>query len=170
MDFSYINQSLMSGENVVYRTHPHWIIFSPAIAWFIVMLLSLFVLPFTWIGQITLAGYKPFYLIFSFLGLAGAVFSGVMAYVQYISSEYGITNKRVIVKIGLVQRTTMEVLLSRIESIQVVQSIPGRLLDYGTIIICGTGGSRDAFRNMPSPMRFHLMTQEQTELQRTNSQ
>lgn len=165
MDFSYIDQSLMSGEEVVYRTHPHWIIFSPTIGWLAAMFLSLLVLPSYPFGQLTLAGSHPFYLIFSFLAFAGATVTGVMSYIQYRTSEYGITNKRVIVKIGFIQRYTLEILLPKIESIQVAQTILGRFLDYGTIIINGTGGSRDAFRTMPSPLKFHLLAQEQAEIQ-----
>lgn len=165
MDFSYIEQSLMSGEEVVYRTHPHWIIFSTTIGWVAAMLLSLLVLPLYPIGQLSVAGSHPFYLLFSFIACAGAIVSGLMSYIQYRTSEYGITNKRVIVKIGFIQRYTFELLLPRIESIQVAQSILGRMLNYGTIIINGTGGGRDAFRNMPAPMTFHLLTQEQAEIQ-----
>jgi len=169
MDFSYIDQSLMPGEEVVYRTHPHWIIFASTIGWLAAMLLSLLVMPFCKIGQLTVAGSHPFYLLFSFLAFAGATVTGVMSYIQYRTSEYGITNKRVIVKIGFIQRYTLEILLPRIESIQVAQSISGRMLDYGTIIINGVGGSRDAFRNMPAPMTFHLLAQEQAEIQSRQS-
>ncbi len=165
LDYSYIDQSLLPGETVVYRTHPHWIIFTPTFIWIIVMLLSLTVLPEFQIGRLYLVGYRPFYLIFAFIAFAGATVNGVFTYVQYRTSEYGITNKRVIVKIGFIQRATLEILLPRIESIQVIQSVTGRLLDYGTIIIAGTGGSRDAFRNMPTPLKFHLIAQEQAELQ-----
>lgn len=165
LDFSYIDQSLLPGETVVYRTHPHWIIFTPTIIWLVVMFLSLAILPDFQFGRLLLFSDRPFYIIFSFIAFAGASVTGVIAYIQYRTSEYGITNKRVIVKVGFIQRATLEILLPRIESIQVFQSVPGRLLDYGTIIIAGTGGSRDAFRNMPSPLRFHLLAQEQAELQ-----
>jgi uncharacterized membrane protein YdbT with pleckstrin-like domain len=165
MDYSYIDQSLLPGEEVIYRTHPHWIIFAPTMTWIFAMLLALLVLPTFAIGQMTFVGNHPLYLIFSFIALLGATINGVIAYVQYRTSEYGITNKRVIVKVGFIQRATLEILLPRIESIQVLQTITGRLLDYGTIVIAGTGGSRDAFRNMPSPLRFHLIAQEQAEIQ-----
>ncbi|MBX9586072.1 MAG: PH domain-containing protein [Gammaproteobacteria bacterium] len=169
LDFSYIDQSLLPGETVVYRTHPHWIIFTPTIIWVVVMLLSLLILPDFQFGKMALFSNRPFYLIFAFIALCGATVNGVVAYIQYRTSEYGITNKRVIVKVGFIQRATLEILLPRIESIQVVQSVSGRLLDYGTIIIAGTGGSRDAFRNMPSPLKFHLIAQEQAELKSRNN-
>lgn len=165
MDFSYIDQSLMSGEEVIYRSHPHWIIFAPTIAWILGMLLALTVLPLFSFGLINIGSNHPIYLIFAYIGLLGATINGVIAYIVYRTSEYGITNKRVIVKVGFIQRATLEILLPRIESIQIFQSVLGRILDYGTIVISGTGGSRDAFRNMPAPMRFHLLAQEQAEIQ-----
>jgi uncharacterized membrane protein YdbT with pleckstrin-like domain len=165
MDYSYIDQSLLPGEEVIYRTHPHWIIFIPTFGWILAMFLALLVLPLFAFGQLAIGGSHPFYLLLAFVGLLGATINGVIAYIQYRTSEYGITNKRVIVKVGFIQRATLEILLPRIESIQVIQTVPGRLLDYGTIIIAGTGGSRDAFRNMPAPIRFHLIAQEQAEIQ-----
>lgn len=165
MDTNYVDQSLMTGEKVIYRTHPHWIIFAPTIGWLIGMLFALMIMPHYTLGRLSLGANHPLYLIFAYLGMVGAIITGVIAYVVYRTSEYGITNKRVIVKVGFIQRATLEILLPKIESIQIFQSVLGRVLDYGTIVIKGTGGSRDAFRNMPHPMRFHRIAQEQTELQ-----
>jgi uncharacterized membrane protein YdbT with pleckstrin-like domain len=164
MDSSYIDQSLMKGEQVIYRSHPHWIIFATSVGWLVGALFALSVLPGYTIGQIKLGAGNPLYLMFAYFAFAGATLTGVIAYVIYRTSEYGITNMRVIVKVGFIQRHTLEILLTRIESIQIVQSIPGRLLNYGTIVIAGTGGSRDAFRNMPNPMVFHRIAQEQIHL------
>jgi uncharacterized membrane protein YdbT with pleckstrin-like domain len=165
MDTSYIDQSLMKDEKVIYRTHPHWIIFAPTIGWVIAMCASLMVLPLFKIGELTIGNSHPIYLICAYLCLLAATITGVISYTIYRTSEYGITNKRVIVKIGFIQRSTLEILLPRIESIQIFQTILGRILNYGTIVISGTGGSRDAFRTMPNPMRFHLIAQEQAEIQ-----
>jgi uncharacterized membrane protein YdbT with pleckstrin-like domain len=162
---NYIDQSLLPGETVVYRTHPHWIIFTATIGWIIAMLLALLVMPLFKIGHFTIGGSHPSYLIFAYVGLLGATINGVIAYIQYCTSEYGITNKRVIVKIGFIQRATLEILLPRIESIQIFQTVLGRVLNYGTIVIAGTGGSRDTFYNMPDPMRFHITAQEQADIQ-----
>ena len=107
MDTSYIDQSLMSGEKVIYRTHPHWIIFAPTIGWLIGMLIALMVMPLYTIGKLTIGGTHPLYLIFAYLGLAGTTITGAIAYVVYRTSEYGITNKRVIVKVGFIQRSTL---------------------------------------------------------------
>ena len=76
------------------------------------------------------------------------------------TDEFAITNKRIIVKTGLIQRHTLEMNLSKIESVNVDQSIMGRILGYGTITIIGTGGTRESFPNIQRPMEFRKMFQE----------
>jgi len=70
------------------------------------------------------------------------------------TSEFAITNKRVIIKIGLISRHTLEMNLSKIESVNVAQGIFGRLLGYGTIVIVGTGGTRETFPSISDPLLF----------------
>jgi len=76
------------------------------------------------------------------------------------TSEYAITNKRVIIKIGLISRKTLEMNLSKIESVNVDQSIFGRLLGYGAITIIGTGGTRETFSALANPIQFRRVFQE----------
>jgi uncharacterized membrane protein YdbT with pleckstrin-like domain len=76
------------------------------------------------------------------------------------TDEFGITNKRVIVKTGLFARKTVEMNLNKIESVNVDQSILGRLLDFGTITIIGTGGTREVFHNISHPIHFRKTFQE----------
>jgi len=76
------------------------------------------------------------------------------------TDEFAVTNKRVIVKTGLISRKTLEMNLSKIESVNVAQSIFGRLLGYGTITIIGTGGTRESFPNISNPLLFRKRFQE----------
>ena len=76
------------------------------------------------------------------------------------SDEFAITNKRIIVKTGLISRKTLEMNLSKIESVNVDQSILGRMLGYGTIRIIGTGGTREEFPNISNPIEFRKKFQE----------
>ena len=76
------------------------------------------------------------------------------------TSEYAITNKRVIIKIGLISRKTLEMNLSKIESVNVDQSIFGRLLGYGASTIIGTGGTRETFSDLANPIQFRRVFQE----------
>lgn len=133
---SYIDNNLMTNEVVVYRTQLHWIIFAPS------ALLLLFTI-FSWV-----------FILISALTMVSAL-------IAYYSSEFAITNKRIIIKIGFIQRSSFEILLSKVEGISVDQTIPGRLFDYGTITVTGTGGSKEPFRTIDSPLEFRKKAQEQ---------
>lgn len=76
------------------------------------------------------------------------------------TNEYAITNKRVVVKTGLISRDTFEMNHSRIESVNVDQGILGRILGYGTISIVGSGGTKVSFPNIKSPLEFRKKFQE----------
>ena len=76
------------------------------------------------------------------------------------SDEFAITNRRVIIKTGLISRKTFEMNLSKIESVNVDQSILGRILGYGTIGIVGTGGTREIFSKISHPLEFRKKFQE----------
>ena len=81
--------------------------------------------------------------------------------IQRATSEFAITNKRVIIKVGLISRRTLEMNLSKIESVNVNQGIFGRLLGYGTIVVVGTGGTKEPFAGIADPMAFRKKFQEQ---------
>lgn len=70
------------------------------------------------------------------------------------AAEFVITNKRVILKTGIVSRKAFEMNLSKIESVNVDQNIPGRILGYGTITVIGIGGTRESFENISEPLKF----------------
>ncbi len=76
------------------------------------------------------------------------------------TDEYGITNKRVIIKTGLIARDTLEMNLSKIESVNVDQSVLGRILGFGSITIIGTGGTRKTFNRISNPIQFRKNFQE----------
>ncbi|MCO5234350.1 MAG: PH domain-containing protein [Chitinophagales bacterium] len=76
------------------------------------------------------------------------------------TDEFVITNRRIIIKTGLVSRKTFEMNLSKIESVNVNQSILGRILGYGSIDIIGTGGTRETFPDIFHPIEFRKKFQE----------
>ncbi len=76
------------------------------------------------------------------------------------TSEFAITNKRVIIKIGWISRKTVELNLSKIESVNVDQSFWGRIFGYGDIRIIGTGGTREVFLKLAKPLEFRRKFQE----------
>ena len=77
------------------------------------------------------------------------------------STEMAVTNKRVSIKIGMVSRNTTEMMLTKIESIGVHQSVIGRMLNFGTIIIRGTGGTPEPFPKIGHPLEFRRQVQQQ---------
>ena len=85
---------------------------------------------------------------------------GIGPFIQQATSEFAITTKRIIIKVGLVARRTLEMNLSKIETVNVDQSIMGRILDYGSITVIGTGGTQEVFHNIASPMQFRKAFQE----------
>jgi len=75
-------------------------------------------------------------------------------------SEFAITNRRVIIKKGFIARDTFEMNLSKIESVNVDQSVMGRILNYGSMTIIGAGGTRETFHKIARPLDFRKAFQE----------
>ena len=87
---------------------------------------------------------------------------GIYPYLVSKFSEFGITNKRLIIKTGILSRRTLELNLSKIESVNVNQSILGRILGYGSIGVIGTGGTKEYFVSIKNPLEFRRKFQEIT--------
>ena len=138
----YVDANLLAGETVVYKARLHWIIFTKAIA--LIFLGSVFMLI-----QPLIAG------IIVLIG-CGALLSPT---IDYLTSEFGVTNKRVIIKVGFIRRRTLELLLRHVEAISVDQSVTGRMLDYGSITLTGTGGVKELFANLRAPLEFRRRIQ-----------
>jgi uncharacterized membrane protein YdbT with pleckstrin-like domain len=143
----------MQGEVVVHRARLHKIIFLKSIFFAIVFFCAGIAIQWHFYEYLY-AAYGCFLLALIFL---------LPAFIHYISCEYAVTNKRVIIKTGFIYRQTMETLLQKIEAINVDQSIIGRLFNYGTIIITGTGGTKEAFESITDPLTFRRVVQEQTD-------
>src|SRR5262249_37609085 len=135
----YVHENLITDEHVSYQARLHWILFLRP--FFISLaLVALAVLFFYMSGRadanlvnvLTLVGMSLIVI---------AVFPFIGAWIERASSEFAVTNKRVILKTGFIQKKTAEMFLNKIESVGVEQSITARIFGYGTIIIRGTGGS-----------------------------
>lgn len=79
---------------------------------------------------------------------------GIGTLAQYLTSEFAITNKRVVLKTGLIRRQAVEPLLQKVEGMGVDQSILGRIMNYGTVVFSGTGGSADGFEYVSAPLNL----------------
>ena len=98
-----------------------------------------------------------------FVSLKALLTLFVSPLVARATSEFAVTNRRVIIKVGLVSRRTVELNLEKVESIGVEQTILGRILGYGTIVVVGTGGTKEPFLRIADPMGFRRAVNEATE-------
>ncbi len=123
---SYVESALTKGEQVVYQ------------------------------GKVSIWSLVPLLL----LGLVFLMFWGlgllfwIAAAIKYFTTELAITNKRVIAKFGLISRSTIEINLQKIESIQVNQSIIGRIFNFGSIVVSGAGNPQAPIPGISSPLQF----------------
>ena len=83
----------------------------------------------------------------------GLIFLGY-AYVKYKTTELAITNRRVIAKFGFISRRTVELNINKVETVQVDQSVLGRLFDFGTLVISGAGTAQEPIAGIAKPMAF----------------
>jgi uncharacterized membrane protein YdbT with pleckstrin-like domain len=92
-------------------------------------------------------------IVAALFALFGVV-SGLAAFIRRSTTELAVTDRRVIFKTGIIQRHTMEMNRSKVETVSVNQSVLGRLLNYGTVIVRGTGGSLEPIRKIDDPLTF----------------
>src|SRR5262245_10029499 len=91
--------------------------------------------------------------------IAIGVFALVPPLIEYATSEFGVTNKRVIIKVGFLRRRTLELLLRHVEAISVDQTMTGRMLNFGSLTLTGTGGVKESFTNVRGPLEFRRRIQ-----------
>jgi uncharacterized membrane protein YdbT with pleckstrin-like domain len=138
----YIESNLLPGESVVQRARLHWIVFLKAVAVVVVGLALLYLQPI--VGAVV---------------IGVGVLMAVPPWLERLTSEFGVTSKRVIIKVGLVQRRTLELLIRQVEAISVDQSLTGRIFNFGTITLTGTGGVKETFHNIANPLEFRRSIQ-----------
>lgn len=125
-------------SNVVYFAKLHWIIFF----WPVMMLVACLSL------AIYFNQFHPLLLIFGGFALIWIF----ITWVTYHFSSLTILRKRVIIRTGVLVRQTVDVALSKIETMDIRQSIMGSIFQYGTLIIIGTGGSRQLINFLQRPL------------------
>ena len=130
---SYIDDSLIEGETILHRARVSW---------------------WSQSGHLVL-GVLLLVVVIGIFFLAAA-------WVAVHSTEIAITNRRVIAKFGFIKRHTIEINLEKVESLGVEQGVLGRMLNYGTILISGTGTSVAPIRNIADPLVFRRKFMEAT--------
>jgi uncharacterized membrane protein YdbT with pleckstrin-like domain len=153
---SYIDDSLVAGETLIHRAHISWW----SQLWLIVLAL------------IALAAAAAFAIMAPVDRTTSQVVCGtvalvalafiVRAWIRVQSTELAITNQRVIAKFGFVQRHTVEINLAKVEALRVDQGFLGRILNFGTIHITGSGGSVEPIPQIADPLVFRRKFMEAT--------
>ena len=145
----YIDDILQPGEKVLYSTNAHWIFYLPAIAAWIVAIAFLII-------SRMFVTETPMLLSLSLAALAAiaALYWTVTAWFHRWTTETDVTNLRVVHKTGFIKRETFEMSLDKVESVDVSQSILGRLLNYGNVMVRGVGEGAKEIKTIASPLDF----------------
>ena len=147
----YVDRVLQPGETLLHKSKLHWLIYLPVLP-----LLAVFV-----VGAALYLGMEhgganadPAVLPSALMaaGAVGAVVAWLRAWMRRVSTELAVTDRRVIFKRGLVRRHTVEMNMDKVESVDVDQSILGRLFNYGDVTVRGTGASIEPLRMIGDPL------------------
>ena len=133
---SFVQKNLSANEKIVYHTRLHWWVFMPSGVFFLLGLLFM--------NQSSGFGMGLLVIALLMLGLA---------YLNWMSSEFVITNKRVILKKGFVSRILVEIQLNKAEGLIIEQGIVGRIFNFGGVLVTSSG-VKNAFAPMEAPFTF----------------
>ncbi len=154
---AYYTKVLLPDEQVRVIGRLHWAIYLRAwICLFFGVVTGLAALYYRNVGEesgqpldgslpLALAGVSAILLIFGVVLLLGA-------WGRRIATEIVVTDRRIILKTGLIRRRTMEMNMNKVETVDVVQSIGGRILNYGSIVIRGVGSSYEPLTMIGDPL------------------
>jgi len=145
----YIDDILQPGEKVLYSTNAHWVFYLPAIAaWLLAAILLILSRSAATESVILLC------LSASAVAAIAALYWSAKALFHRWTTETDVTNFRVVHKTGFIKRRTFEMSLDKVESVDVNQSILGRILNYGDVTILGVGEGKETISTIASPLKF----------------
>ena len=145
----YIDEILQPGEKVLYSTNAHWMFYLPAIGGWIVAVVLLI------LSRATISeGIVLLCLSASAVVAIAALFWSAKAWFHRWTTETDVTNLRVVHKTGFIKRRTFEMSLDKVESVDVNQSILGRIMGYGDVTVRGVGEGAETIRTIASPLEF----------------
>jgi len=145
----YIDQILQPGEKVLYSTNAHWVFYWPAIIGWVVAI------AFLVLSRMVIAD-TPVLLCLSMAAVSAiaALYKTLTAWFHRWTTETDVTNLRVVHKTGFIKRRTFEMSLDKVESVDVDQSILGRILNFGDVTIMGVGEGKETISTIASPLEF----------------
>ena len=145
----YIDDILQPGEKVLYSTNAHWIFYLPAIAAWLLAVILLFLSRSATTESIILLCLSA-----AAVAAIAALYWSAKAWFHRWTTETDVTNLRVVHKTGFIKRRTFEMSLDKVESVDVNQSILGRLLNYGNVTVRGVGEGSETIDTIASPLEF----------------
>lgn len=145
---SYVDSQLLPNEAILYRARLHRSLYTVSFVFGVMALVAV----------IFAVGQPSVWWVALALGVVTAL-TFVSAWFRSSSSEFAVTDKRVIIKVGLVRRRTLETMLGKVEGVGVDQSLTGRMLGFGTIVVTGTGGTKEEFDRIANPLEFRRQVQ-----------
>ncbi len=149
----YVEHVLQPGETLVHKSKLHWFIYLPVLPFLAVLILGLAL----YSGMESAGadqGVAALPLILVAVGALGTVVTWLRAWIRRATTELAVTDRRVIFKRGLIRRHTVEMNMDKVESVDVDQSILGRLFNYGDVTVRGTGASIEPLRMIDDPLHF----------------
>jgi uncharacterized membrane protein YdbT with pleckstrin-like domain len=145
----YIDDILQPGEKVLYSTNAHWIFYLPAIAAWIVSIFLFLLSRQTVTESLVLLSLSAAAVV-----AIVALYWTARAWFHRWTTETDVTNLRVVHKTGFIKRRTFEMSLDKVESVDVNQSILGRMLNYGNVTVRGVGEGAETIDTIASPLDF----------------
>src|SRR3954470_19030532 len=142
----YIEEILQPGEKLIYSTTIHWLVYLPGLIMWAVAI-GIFAAGFN-------SSAKPLWTLVALACALLAAASTFHAWFRRWTTEIDVTDRRVVYKRGFIRRHTIEINMDKVESVDVDQSLFGRLFDYGDIVIRGTGAGIEPLRGIDSPLAF----------------
>jgi len=150
---SYVERVMQPGETLLCRSRLHWLIYLPVLPFLAIFLLGAALhLGMQSNSADGASAILPLLLIV--VGAAGAIVTGFRAWLRRATTELAVTDRRVIFKRGLVRRHTVEMNMDKVESVDVDQSVLGRIFNYGDVTVRGTGASIEPLRLIDDPLAF----------------
>lgn len=132
---SYVDNALIKGEQVIHRARVSWLAALPALILSVLLSMTLLLIPIAVVIMLIVA-------------------------IRIYSTELAITNKRIIAKFGFIRRNTVELKLDRVEGLRVNQGIFGRIFNYGSIVVSGTGVTQTPIPAIDRPLDFRRLCLE----------
>ena len=150
---SYVQDNLMPNEKVLFSARIHPAIILPAVLAFITSIAILIIAVSLGSQQdvgASMASCLVFLMAAAFF--LSSIAAAVQAFIAMRTTEFAVTNRRIVAKRGFIRRRSLEMLLPKVESVAVQQNVLGRLLNFGTVTVTGTGGTTEGFPAIVDPL------------------